>query len=333
MIALVVILAVARRRARGCSLARERDRRRTAAADRLPHAHPLPVHRPRASRSAASTRRCASPASTDATLVPVFLARVPLHLPLDAALPRQCDSALPLLEAIEQRAARAGVAGRLADRARPHLPPRDPRAGRARARRHDGRRPPATPTSAGLLPDDVSWLLEHVAGRDHRHPARGPRFAGTHSGSGDCAPEARARHPRKVCVEQPGCSVLAPRHQVAVSVKGDRDVHVADGGWIACSSGRPTSTDPNVGRIGMPTLNRRGPCRTRSRPGRNSTPGASRATPGFQRSSMPPTNTDANVGRSGSRSTGWLPFPDRERGLPGRCALEFRQTTREVTER
>ena len=42
-----------------------------------------------------------------ATLVPVFLARVPLHLPLDAALPRQCDSALPLLEAIEQRAVRS----------------------------------------------------------------------------------------------------------------------------------------------------------------------------------------------------------------------------------
>ena len=40
-----------------------------------------------------------------ATLVPAFLARVPMHLPLDAALPVACDSALPLLEAIEQRAA------------------------------------------------------------------------------------------------------------------------------------------------------------------------------------------------------------------------------------
>ena len=45
----------------------------------------------------------------DATLVPVFLARVPLHLPLDAPLPRQSEVALPLQEAIEQRANRFGV--------------------------------------------------------------------------------------------------------------------------------------------------------------------------------------------------------------------------------
>ena len=44
-----------------------------------------------------------------ATLVPAYLARVPMHLPLDAALPAQCDRALPLLEAIEHRAVRSGV--------------------------------------------------------------------------------------------------------------------------------------------------------------------------------------------------------------------------------
>jgi len=39
-----------------------------------------------------------------ATLVPAYLAPVPMHLPLDAAIARQCDTAMPLLEAIEQRA-------------------------------------------------------------------------------------------------------------------------------------------------------------------------------------------------------------------------------------
>lgn len=98
-----------------------------------------------------------------ATLVPVFLARVPMHLPLDAALPLQCDGALPLLEAIEQRAVRSGV-------------PVDARIERGRSYRHAIRELVAHETfdtvvvtaadagSAGLLPDDVSWLLEHVRG-------------------------------------------------------------------------------------------------------------------------------------------------------------------------
>jgi hypothetical protein len=98
-----------------------------------------------------------------ATLVPVFLARVPLHLPLDAALPRQCDGALPLLEAIEQRAVRSGVAV-------------DARIERGRSYRHAIRElvahesfdtvvvPAGDAGSPGLLPDDISWLLEHVPG-------------------------------------------------------------------------------------------------------------------------------------------------------------------------
>jgi hypothetical protein len=98
-----------------------------------------------------------------ATLVPVFLARVPLHLPLDAALPAQCDGALPLLEAIEQRAVRSGVAV-------------DSRIERGRSYRHAIRQlieherfdavvvTAADSGSAGLLPDEISWLLEHVPG-------------------------------------------------------------------------------------------------------------------------------------------------------------------------
>jgi hypothetical protein len=99
----------------------------------------------------------------DATLVPVFLAQVPMHLPLDAALPRQCDGAMPLLEAIEQRAARAGVAV-------------DSRIERGRSFRHAIRElvehesfdtfvvTAGDATTPGLLPEEVSWLLEHVPG-------------------------------------------------------------------------------------------------------------------------------------------------------------------------
>ena len=98
-----------------------------------------------------------------ATLVPAFLARVPMHLPLDAALPRQCEGALPLLEAVEQRAARAGVAV-------------DSRIEPGRTYRHAIRElvehesfdtvvvTAGDASSPGLLPDDVSWLLEHVPG-------------------------------------------------------------------------------------------------------------------------------------------------------------------------
>jgi Universal stress protein family len=44
-----------------------------------------------------------------ATLMPAYLAIVPMRLPADAPLPRQCDRAMPLLEAIEQRARAQGV--------------------------------------------------------------------------------------------------------------------------------------------------------------------------------------------------------------------------------
>jgi hypothetical protein len=46
----------------------------------------------------------------DATIMPAYLARVPRTLPLDAPLAAQCLQAMPLLEAIEQRASTQGVA-------------------------------------------------------------------------------------------------------------------------------------------------------------------------------------------------------------------------------
>ena len=65
-------------------------------------------------------------AAESATLVPAFLARVSLDLPLETPLPRQCSTAIPLLEAVEQRADRGGDPRRRPDRARAQPPPRAP---------------------------------------------------------------------------------------------------------------------------------------------------------------------------------------------------------------
>jgi nucleotide-binding universal stress UspA family protein len=96
-----------------------------------------------------------------ATIMPAFLARVPLHLPLDVPVPRQCDVGMPLLEAIEQRARAQGIEV-------------DARIGRGRSyrdalrhllqREHFDRiivSATAHPQT-GLSADDLRWLLERV---------------------------------------------------------------------------------------------------------------------------------------------------------------------------
>jgi Universal stress protein family len=102
-------------------------------------------------------------AAEGATLVPVFLARVSLDLPLDTPLPRQCSMGVPLLEVIEQRATEAGV-------------PVDSRIERGRTPRHALRQAiaeerfdriviaAASHGSDGFNADDVAWLLDHAQG-------------------------------------------------------------------------------------------------------------------------------------------------------------------------
>jgi hypothetical protein len=97
----------------------------------------------------------------NATLVPAFLATVPRHLPLDAAVPAQCSLGMPLLEAIEQAAASAEI-------------PVDARVGRGRTYRHalallleeepvDRVIVPAVGNGRkGLSGDDLVWLLERA---------------------------------------------------------------------------------------------------------------------------------------------------------------------------
>jgi len=140
-----------------------------------------------------------------ATLVPVFLARVPLHLPLDAALPRQSAIAISLQEAIEQRATAFGV-------------PVDARIERGRSYRHALRQTIANERfermviaasahdSPGFVPDDVAWLLANAPGeivvlrpssREEAwiEPARRPhRRAHFVSRGGSHSPAGRARH-------------------------------------------------------------------------------------------------------------------------------------------
>ncbi|HEX3802839.1 MAG TPA: universal stress protein [Solirubrobacteraceae bacterium] len=95
------------------------------------------------------------------TIVPAFLARVPRNLPIDSPLPAACMVGMPLLEAIEQRAAAAGV----------HV---DSRVSRGRTYRDalqrllDQEHFERVIVSAtegprqGLSQDDLTWLLGNV---------------------------------------------------------------------------------------------------------------------------------------------------------------------------
>jgi nucleotide-binding universal stress UspA family protein len=113
------------------------------------------------SRTLDAALRLAS--AENATLVPVFLARVSMQLPLDTPLTRQCELAIPLQEAIEQRANASGI-------------PVDARIERGRSYRHALRQTianerfdrlivaAAAPGTAGFHPDDVAWLLANAPG-------------------------------------------------------------------------------------------------------------------------------------------------------------------------
>jgi nucleotide-binding universal stress UspA family protein len=97
----------------------------------------------------------------NATIMPAFLARVPMNLPLDTSLPVQCASGMPLLEAIEQRVASQGLSV-------------DSRVSRGRSARDALRRlleqeqfdriivSADEDPRAGLSYEDLRWLLERV---------------------------------------------------------------------------------------------------------------------------------------------------------------------------
>jgi nucleotide-binding universal stress UspA family protein len=95
----------------------------------------------------------------DATLMPAYLAEVPKSLPLECAIPAEAAQAMPMLEAIEQRATAQEI-------------PVDARIERGRTYRHALARlleseefdrvvVSATATgTVGFSGDDLVWLLE-----------------------------------------------------------------------------------------------------------------------------------------------------------------------------
>jgi nucleotide-binding universal stress UspA family protein len=97
----------------------------------------------------------------NATVMPAFLAQVPMNLPLDTPLPVQCASAMPLLETIEQSLSYQGL----------HV---DSRVERGRSARDALRRlliaedfdriivSADEDPRVGLSYEDLRWLLERV---------------------------------------------------------------------------------------------------------------------------------------------------------------------------
>jgi hypothetical protein len=97
----------------------------------------------------------------NAIIMPAYLAQVPMNLPLESALPVQCASGMPLLEAIEQRVSSLGIAV-------------DSRIARGRSARDALRQlldqehfdriivSADEDQRSGLGYDDLRWLLERV---------------------------------------------------------------------------------------------------------------------------------------------------------------------------
>jgi len=155
----VVIAAIAGGAVAGYRLA---PRKRRAARERPPTGRRilLPFTGPEISRRAfEATVRLAK--AEGATIVPAFLARVPRYLPLDSPLPTQCSYGMPLIEAIEQRAAAQEIQvdsriarGRTYRDALGRLLEQE-RFDRVIVSANDGGR-------TGLSRGDLEWLLERV---------------------------------------------------------------------------------------------------------------------------------------------------------------------------
>ena len=100
-----------------------------------------------------------------AVIVPGYLATVPQALPLDVPVGRSCDEAFSVFEAIEQRAAKVGVAvdgriarGRNVRHALRVLMDEVPSARRIVVAASNGNR------HDGFSVDDIAWLLRNARG-------------------------------------------------------------------------------------------------------------------------------------------------------------------------
>lgn len=142
----------------GYLLARSRRRGRRSERPQAVHQILLPFTGTAISRRAVDAALRLARAE-DATLMPAYLATVPKRLPLDCAIPAEAAKAMPMLEAIEQRATSQGV-------------DIDSRIERGRSYRHALERllntqpvdrvvvPANADPGAGLSGNDLVWLLE-----------------------------------------------------------------------------------------------------------------------------------------------------------------------------
>lgn len=142
----------------GYLIARSRRRGRRSQRPQVVHQILLPFTGTEISRRAVDAALRLAKAE-EATLMPAYLAAVPKRLPLDCAIPAEAARAMPMLEAIEQRATAQGVEV-------------DSRIERGRSYRHAlarllGRErfdrvvvPATAETGAGFSGDDLVWLLE-----------------------------------------------------------------------------------------------------------------------------------------------------------------------------
>ena len=142
----------------GYRLARRRDAGRRSERPQAIHQILLPFTGTAISRRAVDAALRLARAE-EATLMPAYLAAVPKSLPLECAIPAEAAQAMPMLEAIEQRASGQGVAV-------------DSRIERGRSYRHALERllarepfdrvvvPATAEAGAGFSGDDLVWLLE-----------------------------------------------------------------------------------------------------------------------------------------------------------------------------
>jgi nucleotide-binding universal stress UspA family protein len=190
IVPVLVVVALVAGGAGGWALARRR--RRSAGGDGV-HRILLPFTGTEISRRALDAALRLARAE-GATLMPAYLATVPLQLPLACALPKEAAAAMSMLEAIEQRAAAQEVEV-------------DARIERGRTYRHALERlldeetfdrvvvPAQAKGGEGLSGDDLVWLLRSApaevlilrpAPEDHR------TVAATKNGNGTARPSAFA---------------------------------------------------------------------------------------------------------------------------------------------
>lgn len=154
----LIVLALGLGLVGGYLLARRRLRGRRSEQPRQVHQILLPFTGTAISRRAVDAALRLARAE-GATLMPAYLAAVPKRLPLECPIPAEAERAMPLLEAIEQRAVAQGVRV-------------DARIERGRSYRHALERllgrerfdrvvvPAGANGGSGFSGEDLVWLLE-----------------------------------------------------------------------------------------------------------------------------------------------------------------------------